>query len=68
MIKILEELSSTKFNVLHCQNRFELFFFQIFVFEQQTFIFQMKELSQELALLLWNSFGTIAVLLQVCCI
>jgi len=30
-----------------------------------SFIFQRNELSQELAHLLWNSFGTIAVLLQV---
>jgi len=30
-----------------------------------SFIFQRNELSRELAHLLWNSFGTIAVLLQV---
>lgn len=30
-----------------------------------SFIFQRNELSRELAPLLWNSFGTIAVLLQV---
>jgi len=30
-----------------------------------SFISQRNELSRELALLLWNSFGTIAVLLQV---